>query len=922
MLPDCGRPFHSTLSLVSVMAWYYYDPKGPATNKLRLSGSGSGTGERDTEIRGQNNIYFSCYSGLAKLLHLAGCYNYKWLYWSLLARCRWFSGAEKWSERDRTRLLAGVAAAWRNSAGNGARLLPGWCDARRGFHEVNFPEESAEGRSSESLFSPLSLYAVRIHGRSSGSFLPSNLPRKRNSQKEKRAQEFHGSLRMGSSTEDCPTCGPALRKDPGGDDDGPTGWRPDTDFLHGLANTCCTGKTPPNLPLMNTIHTFGATVVKPLKMALVPPFISFTPSLANSSRPVPEVGVREPVLEQQEGYLLKNILFGAVMNPNSVCITLMDEFECGDTQRNGIYKVPQKKRFHLEEERHDVPFVENVGSELILQQDNVRPHVAKVVQNFLNAHNIQDIHAWIAIEGTSATPELSTRLRNPSGRMGRDGSPEHDLSLLPNGDFTVVGERGVMLSGGQKARISLARAVYKEADIYLLDDPLSAVDSNVVQHLKKVKNIYVLEQGKIVAKGNFKQLNNIKLSEDIYQEAVGSDLVEPKIITTKKNKDPAPSTNRVSGSYGTKNSYKSYLGDDDIPVGYIGLAIVQSTMIKGMSSFFMKNWSDLDNNMAAVGRVLQYVELPLEKEDGVQKPPPQWPVQGNLEFNSVTMQYSPRDPIVLNKISFKVKARQKIGIIGRTGAGKSSVISVLFNLYPFDGTIEIDEIDTKKVPLNILRSKISIVPQEPTLFAETLRKNLDPLNQFSDFEIWKALEEVELKDAVLHLPCGLETVVLDGGANFSVGQKQLLCLVRAILRSDFHMIHTVDRWVSGAGSQVDSSVLARSSIRLGLMSGLDDVGLGEDTASLVPGGDTADGEACSPQNGVVVTFGEIRSFNLLFGLVTPLDPLNGDICYECPRVDPHDGDDANPFPGFCHYYPGTLIRGGSTVDVLLPTVFK
>ncbi|KAH0819026.1 hypothetical protein GEV33_003765 [Tenebrio molitor] len=111
------------------------------------------------------------------------------------------------------------------------------------------------------------------------------------------------------------------------------------------------------------------------------------------------------------------------------------------------------------------------------------------------------------------------------------------------------------------------------------------------------------------------------------------------------------------------------------------------------------------------------------------------------------------------------------------------------------------------------------------------------------------------------------------------------------------MVHTGDRWVSGAGSQVDSSVLARSSLRLGLMSGLDDVDLGEETASLVPGGDTADGEACSPQNGVVVTFGEIRSFNLLF------------------RVDPHDGDDVNLFPGFCHDYPGILIRGGSTVDV-------
>ncbi|KAJ3616711.1 hypothetical protein MTP99_014354 [Tenebrio molitor] len=92
-------------------------------------------------------------------------------------------------------------------------------------------------------------------------------------------------------------------------------------------------------------------------------------------------------------------------------------------------------------------------------------------------------------------------------------------------------------------------------------------------------------------------------------------------------------------------------------------------------------------------------------------------------------------------------------------------------------------------------------------------------------------------------------------------------------------------------------------------------GPGEETASLVPGDGTVDGEACSPQNGVVVTFGEIRSFNLLFRCGDPLDPLNGDIYYECLRVDPHDGDDANLFPGFCHDYPGTLIRGGSTVDV-------
>jgi ATP-binding cassette, subfamily C (CFTR/MRP), member 4 len=193
--------------------------------------------------------------------------------------------------------------------------------------------------------------------------------------------------------------------------------------------------------------------------------------------------------------------------------------------------------------------------------------------------------------------------------------------------------------------------------------------------------------------------------------------------------------------------------------------------------------------MTAVERVLEYCNL--DQEPPAQslpdrRPPSHWPSQGHILFDDVSMSHSndPHAPLALAHITLTIRPAQKIGIVGRTGAGKSSLISTLFRLAPLvHGRILIDDIDIGDIGLDDLRRRISIIPQDPVLFTGTMRTNLDQFGDYSDAQIWSALEQVQLKKLVSEVMSdGLESLVSESGSNLSVGQKQLVCLARAILK--------------------------------------------------------------------------------------------------------------------------------------------
>lgn len=162
-----------------------------------------------------------------------------------------------------------------------------------------------------------------------------------------------------------------------------------------------------------------------------------------------------------------------------------------------------------------------------------------------------------------------------------------------------------------------------------------------------------------------------------------------------------------------------------------------------------------------------------------------WPQEGRIEFRDYSLRYRPETELVLKNLSFEVKPKEKIGIVGRTGAGKSTICLALCRIVEaHGGSIVIDGVDISKIGLADLREKITIIPQDPTLFEGTLRFNLDPVGNISDTDLLKMAKKASLVDLISRDEKGLDQMIEDGGKNLSSGEKQLVCICRAILRKN------------------------------------------------------------------------------------------------------------------------------------------
>ncbi|KAJ7014305.1 ABC transporter C family member 3-like [Populus alba x Populus x berolinensis] len=216
-----------------------------------------------------------------------------------------------------------------------------------------------------------------------------------------------------------------------------------------------------------------------------------------------------------------------------------------------------------------------------------------------------------------------------------------------------------------------------------------------------------------------------------------------------------------------------------------GLAVTYGLNLNMLQAWVIWNLCNCENKIISVERILQYMSIPSEPPLIIEasRPNRSWPSHGEVEINNLQVRYAPHMPLVLRGLTCTFPGGMKTGIVGRTGSGKSTLIQTLFRIVePAAGRIMIDDIDISLIGLHDLRSRLSIIPQDPTMFEGTVRSNLDPLEEYSDEQIWEALDKCQLGDEVRKKERKLDSTVIENGENWSMGQRQLVCLGRVLLK--------------------------------------------------------------------------------------------------------------------------------------------